>query len=156
VTSVAWGATPTVTGTAAAPDCRTTPSACGPFTASSSSGLSVVYFDVWNTGAVALTGLSYSVSIPGGSFSLLACSVAWSANGNCSGTTTKLLHKVSAGTYPATAALPVSAGSVVYLQLIPSPAATSVTVSTSVCSGGTTCTDGTTARQIRAAAVTDS
>jgi hypothetical protein len=155
VTSATWGAAPTSAGTGSAPACVTFPAECGPFSASSPTGLSVVYFDVWNTGSLSLSGVSFSVSVTTGRFSLYACSVPWNANGTCAGTTTKLVHNVASGTYPVTAAVPVSPGAVEYLRLVPSKAPTSVTVATSVCSGGAGCTDATTTRQVQPAVVVD-
>jgi hypothetical protein len=155
VSTVAWGAVPTAQSVASAPPCLSVPSSCGPFSASSLLGLTSVYFNVWNSGTVALVGLSYSVSLSSGTFTLTACSVPWGSLGSCSGAITTVLSSEPSGTYPVTVAVPVSPGAGVYLQMALSLLVTSVTVSTEVCSGGTACTDGTSARQIRAAVTTE-
>ncbi|HUC38345.1 MAG TPA: hypothetical protein VMR97_14635 [Acidimicrobiales bacterium] len=155
VTSTAWGAAPTAQSVSSAPPCLTIPLDCGPFTAANGLGLTTALFEVWNTGDVALTGLSYDVALSSGDFTLASCSVAWSVGGTCSGTATTVLQNEPAGTYPVTTSLPGSPGSVVYMKITTSLLVTSVTVSTAACSGGSACTDSTTSRQIRAAVTTN-
>jgi hypothetical protein len=147
VTAVAWGVAPAATSVTSVPPCRSNPAACGPFT---SSGLSPWYFNVWNTGTVTITGVSYVISITGGvlpSVTLTACSVAWTTglSPSCSGVQTTLVSGVGAGTYPVTSALPASAGSEVFIQASAGGVLTSITVGTSVSSGSP--------RQIRAATI---
>lgn len=155
VTTVSWGVAPTAQTATSAPPCLTLPASCGPFTATSALGLTSVYFDVWNTGTVVLTGLSYAVSLSSGTFTLTACSVAWGTLGTCSGTSTAVLTSRAPGTYPVTVGVPVDPGAGIYLKMATSLLVTSVTVSTAACSGGAGCSDGTTSRQIRGALSTN-
>ena len=149
VTSVAWGVNPAATSVTSVPPCRSNPAACLAFTGA---GLSPWYFNVWNTGTVTITGVSYVISITGGvlpSVTLNACSVAWTTGitPSCSGVQTTLVSNVGSGTYPVTAALPTSAGSEVYIQASSGGVLTSFTVSTTVSSASP--------RQIRAASLTN-
>lgn len=149
VTAVAWGVAPAATSVSTVPPCRTSPGSCGPFT---SSGLSPWYFNIWNTGTVTLTGVSYTISINGGvvpSVTLNACSVPWTTGvlPSCSGTQTSIVSGVGAGTYPVSVALPASAGSEVYIQATAGGVPLSITVTTSVSSAAP--------RQIRASSVTN-
>ncbi|MGD0255423.1 MAG: hypothetical protein ABSB99_07715 [Acidimicrobiales bacterium] len=146
VSSVAaWGVVPTSSSVTAAPPCLTSPSSCGPF---SSSGSSIYYFNIWNTGTVAVTGLSYVLTATVAT-SLIACSVPWN-NMICSGSQTTEISWASwatSGTYSVSGGvLPTNPGAEVYLEaLMYSPS--SITVSVSVGSGPT--------RQIRAATTTN-
>lgn len=149
VTAVAWGVAPGPTSVSTIPPCRTSPGSCGPFT---SSGLAPWYFNVWNTGTVTLTGVSYTISINGGllpSITLTACSVAWTTGlfPSCSGTQTTIVSAVGAGTYAVSVAVPASAGSEVYIQATTGGVPLGITVTTSVSSAGP--------RQIRASSVTN-
>src|SRR5262249_36568782 len=104
VSGGAWGVDPAPASVQSAPPCLTTPDACGPF---GSSGSGPWYLNLWNTGTTNLTGLSYVISFSGGGnpkVSLDACSVAWStgSGGSCAGTTTSILSRDAAGTYPVT------------------------------------------------------
>jgi archaellum component FlaG (FlaF/FlaG flagellin family) len=143
VSSVAsWGVVPTSTSVASAPPCLSSPSSCGPF---SSSGSSTYYFNIWNTGTVAVTGLSYVLTSTTNTW-LFACSVAW-VNGACWGTLTLEFGPVTSGTYLVSGGvLPTNPGAEVYMEAVLStPSA--INVSISVSSGST--------RQIRAAATTN-
>lgn len=155
MSSAAWGVAPTVQTVTSAPPCLTLPVTCGPFVSTSTLGLTAVYLNVWNTGTVALAGVSYTVYLSSGSFTLVACSVAWSVLGACSGSTTTVLSSQPSGTYPVTNGVPVNPGDGVYLKLSTSLLVTSVTVSTAACSGGSACSDGTTSRQIGVAVTTN-
>jgi hypothetical protein len=101
---------------------------------------------------VAITGLSYVVTITGGllpSVSLAACSVAWTTGlfPSCSGTQTSLLSGVGSGTYPVTVALPSNPGNEVFLQATAGGLLTSISIATTVSSASP--------RQIRAASTTN-
>jgi hypothetical protein len=150
--SGAWGATPAATTVTSVPPCLNSPSSCTAFTAN---GSGPSYLNIWNTGVVTLTGLSYTITLPGGlnpTITLSSCSVAWTqSTDKCAGTMTRLLNKKAAGTYPVTISVPSSPTSETYLQATAAGSPTSITIATSVCSGGTGCTDGTTTSQIRSA-----
>lgn len=148
-TAVAWGVVPAATSVSSVPPCRTTPAVCISFTGT---GVGPWYFNVWNTGTVTITGMSYVITIVGGvlpTVSLTACSVAWTTglSPSCSGTQTTLVSGVGAGTYPVTTALPASPGSEMFLQASAGGVLTSFTVATTVSSASP--------RQIRAASVTN-
>lgn len=149
VTAVAWGIAPAATSVSTVPPCRTMPASCGPFTGS---GLGPWYFNIWNTGTVTLTGVSYTISISGGllpSVTLNGCSVPWTTGlfPSCSGTQTSIVNGGAAGTYPVSVAVPSSAGSEVYVYATDAGLPSSFTVTTSVSSGAP--------RQIRASSVTN-
>ena len=149
VTAVAWGVAPAATSVSTVPPCRTSPGSCGPFT---SSGLAPWYFNVWNTGTVTLTGVSYTIPINGGvvpSITLNACSVPWTTglSPSCSGTQTLIVNNAGSGTYQVSVAVPASAGSEVYIQATAGGLPLGITITTSVSSGAP--------RQIRASSVTN-
>jgi hypothetical protein len=145
------------------PSCPSSPY-CTQYSFTLPAGATGVYFNVWNTGSVVLAGLSFLPAWTGtGRIDVNACSIPWNtAAGTCAGAQTIVLSKVASGTYGATTtagAYPAAVGGEVFLHLIPDaprpPAGALITLSTSVCSGGTTCTDGTATRQIRAAKTTN-
>ena len=164
VSSTEWGAVLAPTSVATVPSCPSS-QYCASYSFTLASSSTYDYFDAWGTGSAAIVGLSYEGTwTGGGEIDLTACSVAWTqtGSGTCSGTKTTVFTNVASGTYQAVTAAgtyPAAPGARIYLQAKEGsthpPANTSVSMSTSVCSGGSSCTDGTTARQIRAAATTN-
>jgi hypothetical protein len=161
--TTAWGVVAAPTTVTTVPSCPTSPY-CAKYTFQFPAGTAGVYFDAWNTGSVVLTGLSYLPTWTGkGKITMYACSVAWTTlTGTCLGTETTVFAKLTNGTVSvvtATGTYPAAVGARIYLHVVPAPskppANASITISTSVCSGGARCTDGTVTRQIRAAKTTN-
>jgi len=136
VSTGTWGATPTATSVASAPNCQAAPSSCTAFSAGGTGSPWSAYFDVWNTGTEALAGLSYMVTLTGGTaptMALTACSMPWDAGtGYCPGVTVTVLAASPAGTFPVVTGVPAAPGAVAYLQVTVANAPTVVTISTSV------------------------
>jgi hypothetical protein len=163
VSSVRWGVVVAPTTVTTVPSCPSSPY-CAQYAFRLPAGAAGAYFDAWNTGSVIIAGLSYLPAWTGGGrIALYACSVAWNAtNGRCPGTRTTVFTGLASGTFDvATTAgtFPAAVGGTTYLHVVaaaPRPRANVViTLSTSVCSGGSACIDGTTTRQIRAATTTN-
>lgn len=171
VTSAFFGAVITPTSVNSVPSCPSS-QYCKTytFTLTSGPGATPVLFDVWNTGSVALTGLSYQATWGPGTIDLTACSVAWTAGGPgpgggqpaCSGTKTAVATNATSGSYTAAGAsgtFPRASGAEIFLEVTagkPAPPPNAVVaVSLSVCSGGPNCSDGTTSRQIAAVTTTN-
>jgi hypothetical protein len=160
--STAWGVVIAPTTVTTAPSCPSSPY-CSTYSFTLAAGSTGVYFNAWNTGAVAITGLSFLPTFAGtGTIKMFACSVAWkTTNDTCPGTKTRVFTKQSSGTYIATTTAgtyPAAVGGETFLQVLPAtpkPGTVVVTLSTSVCSGGAACKDGTVTRQIRAAKTTN-
>jgi len=139
VSTVTWGTTPAATTVTSEPSC---PSHCTAFSGSPAN--TSFYFNVWNTGNISLTGLSYSITVSSGSptFHLYTCTS--SGGGTC---TQQLTGTVGTSCTPAspcaeTFGVPASPGSETYLRITLSLSRT-VTISTSV--------NSISPRQIRAA-----
>ncbi len=162
VSSAVWGVVVAPTTVTAVPSCPASPY-CARYSFTLPARSTGVYFNAWNTGSVTITGLSYLPSFTGrGKIDMYACSLAWNtASHTCPGTKTTVFTKLSSGAYHATATAgtyPASVGGETFLQVVPGvpkPGTVVITLSTSVCSGGSACSDGTAARQIRAAKTTN-
>jgi hypothetical protein len=161
--TTSWGVVLAPTTVTTVPSCPSSPY-CANYTFRLPAGTAGAYFDAWNTGSVVITGLSYLPTWTGGGrITMYACSVAWNTvTGVCPGTRTTVFTRHASGTYgvvTAATAYPAPVGGETLLHVVaaaPRPPANSlVTLSTSVCSGGTSCKDGTAMRQIRAAKTTN-
>ncbi len=157
--STAWGVVVAPTTVTAVPSCPSSPY-CAKYSFTLPAGNTGAYLNAWNTGSVVITGVSYLPTWTGGGrITMYACSVAWNTvTGTCGGTRTTVFARRGSGTYNVVTragTLPAAIGAKTFLHVVtavPRPRANVViTLSTSVCSGGSTCTDGTTVRQIRAA-----
>lgn len=157
VSSGTWGVVPTQSTSAPPPT--------GPLTLSATTN-AAQYFKVVNTGNVSLAGMSYVVTISGGTktaLALTACSVAWTQGGagSCSGTLTPIATwseqsplpngDATNGSTVASTTVPVTAGATLFLRATPTNAVggagNTFTITTTVKSAST--------RQIRAAMTTN-
>ena len=158
VGSGTWGVVPTQS--------TSTPPPTGPLTLSATNN-TVQYFKVVNTGNISIAGMSYVVTISGGTktaLALTACSVAWTQGGagSCSGTPTPIATwseqsplpngDATNGSAVVSTAVPVTAGATLFLRATPTSAVggagNTFTITTTVKSAS--------ARQIRAAQTTNS
>lgn len=154
--SALFGAVLTSSSVSTAPSCPATTTKCKSISVSASSNVQV---HLWNIGALTLVGLSFAVTITGGTagsrgVTVISCTVAWITSPlSCPGTTAAVLTNVTSGTYAVTAGVPKAPLAESFLLVAPYNAlrhATTVSLSISACSSASSCSNSAKVRQIRA------
>ncbi len=147
----------TPTSVTTAPHCPATTTRCKSV---SVGGGSSSQLHLFNAGTLTLVGLSYTLTLNGGtagsrSVTVLACTGPWTLSPlSCSGTTTTLASNATSETFATTSDVPKAPGAEIYLAIVPNNLLhhpTTITLSVSVCSASSGCTNSAKTRQIRAA-----